>query len=590
VPSLARWWLPCVALGATLLYVCYVASGGFEIDGHRGFSLFDDAMISMRYARNLAQGHGLRWNVGEAPVEGYSNLLWTAWMAVVQLLPIPLRVVSLWISLSSAALLVANLWLVKALVGAAGGGRRPQVFAVVSCAVSYPLVFWSLRGLEVGLLALLIDAAVLLAWRAETERRTPWPLAIVLSMMVLVRDDAAVPALVVVAYLVADVRTRPLANICALAVLGTLLAHLGFRLGYYGAPLPNTYYLKISEIPLRARLGRGTVAVLRTGATELLLLLVLGALGVARKPRQRRLWMLVAIVGGQVASTLLVGGDAWESWGQPDRFLSIAIPVLTVAAAIGAESLGGEGRDMSRASSVFALALLLRAIAIAAGDFVPRSFTVTPPWDLHPGLRGLSDATGVTVAALLFGTGVILVVRQGARAAPWAVAVLGAMVIAGSVAMNWRDFFAGERTARQIHWDNRNAIFGLKLGEVVSPATTIAVVAAGSIPFFSNLRAVDLLGKNDGHIAHEAPLERFVPGHDKRDYVYSLTTYTPDLVLELWHHSPEELSAIAALGYRTLPNGMYVRAGCPEALVDIVLHRLPEYPFATHRPPTLPPS
>ena len=37
----------------------------------------DDAFISFRYARHLAEGHGLCFNVGENPrVEGYSNFLW----------------------------------------------------------------------------------------------------------------------------------------------------------------------------------------------------------------------------------------------------------------------------------------------------------------------------------------------------------------------------------------------------------------------------------------------------------------------------------------------------------------------------------
>ena len=37
----------------------------------------DDAYISFRYAKNLADGHGLRFNLGDhLPVEGYSNFLW----------------------------------------------------------------------------------------------------------------------------------------------------------------------------------------------------------------------------------------------------------------------------------------------------------------------------------------------------------------------------------------------------------------------------------------------------------------------------------------------------------------------------------
>lgn len=33
----------------------------------------DDSYISLRYAKNWAAGYGLVWNIGEAPVEGYSN-------------------------------------------------------------------------------------------------------------------------------------------------------------------------------------------------------------------------------------------------------------------------------------------------------------------------------------------------------------------------------------------------------------------------------------------------------------------------------------------------------------------------------------
>jgi hypothetical protein len=36
----------------------------------------DDAFISFRFAKHLAMGHGLRYNLDAAPVEGFSNLLW----------------------------------------------------------------------------------------------------------------------------------------------------------------------------------------------------------------------------------------------------------------------------------------------------------------------------------------------------------------------------------------------------------------------------------------------------------------------------------------------------------------------------------
>ena len=37
----------------------------------------DDAYITYRYAMNFANGDGFVFNVGEKPVEGYTNFLWT---------------------------------------------------------------------------------------------------------------------------------------------------------------------------------------------------------------------------------------------------------------------------------------------------------------------------------------------------------------------------------------------------------------------------------------------------------------------------------------------------------------------------------
>ena len=68
------------------------------------FSLFDDAMISMRYGWNLAHGNGLVWNTGEA-VEGYTNLLMTLLMAAASLF-LPKRLAVLAIQLTGIFFLV----------------------------------------------------------------------------------------------------------------------------------------------------------------------------------------------------------------------------------------------------------------------------------------------------------------------------------------------------------------------------------------------------------------------------------------------------------------------------------------------------
>ncbi|MDW8173780.1 MAG: hypothetical protein RML73_14985, partial [Anaerolineae bacterium] len=78
----ARALLYGLLLSAYLLWsLTFIQRSSFEVEGQRMYALFEDSMISMRYAWNFVQGHGLVWNVGEAPVEGYTNFLWVLVMA-----------------------------------------------------------------------------------------------------------------------------------------------------------------------------------------------------------------------------------------------------------------------------------------------------------------------------------------------------------------------------------------------------------------------------------------------------------------------------------------------------------------------------
>src|SRR5688500_1706387 len=70
-----RWAIgagAAVLVAGTLVHALYGYSHE-DLSGHAAGS--DDAYISYRYARNLADGAGLTFNPGER-VEGYSNLLY----------------------------------------------------------------------------------------------------------------------------------------------------------------------------------------------------------------------------------------------------------------------------------------------------------------------------------------------------------------------------------------------------------------------------------------------------------------------------------------------------------------------------------
>src|SRR3954471_565796 len=106
---LAFWGM----VGLFLLYAgLFIYRTSFVVAGERYFSLFDDAMISMRYARNLAHGYGLVWNPGAQPVEGYTNPAWVLYMAAVHLLPLAPSKTSLVVQITAAVMLAISLFFV----------------------------------------------------------------------------------------------------------------------------------------------------------------------------------------------------------------------------------------------------------------------------------------------------------------------------------------------------------------------------------------------------------------------------------------------------------------------------------------------
>ncbi len=130
-------------------------------------------MISMRYAENLAHGHGLVYNAGAHRVEGYTNFLWTLYMALVHLLPISDAYMSLVVEATGVLLLVGcglvSASLVRLLLPRS---RAAVAIAVTATLFFYPLVFWTLRGMETGLAALVVSLLVLQTLRLQREFST----------------------------------------------------------------------------------------------------------------------------------------------------------------------------------------------------------------------------------------------------------------------------------------------------------------------------------------------------------------------------------------------------------------------------------
>ena len=315
-----------ILITAAIFYLAFVIGTSFVANGERYFTLVDDAMISMRYAQHLAQGHGLVWNIGEAPVEGFTNLGWTLYLSFLHLFSIPAAKISLVVMLTSLAILLANIHIVWQIAAALlpDSQYAPALAALVT-AFYFPLVFWSLRGMEVGLLTLLINFSILLA----ITNNKPIFISLILALAILIRMDAFIAAALIVIYLFVKIKTSAIIPITSIII--TTLAILWFQKNYFGDFLPITYYQKVTGFSMLERIQHGVLIFNQYATRDTLFMFLSSLAGLVfyKLQRNREALLLLGIFLAQCAYSIYVGGDYAEpETDAANRFITQGMPAL----------------------------------------------------------------------------------------------------------------------------------------------------------------------------------------------------------------------------------------------------------------------
>jgi hypothetical protein len=211
--------------------------------------LGDDAFISFRYAENLIHGLGLVYNAGER-VEGYSNFLWTLWIALgMRLGATPER----W-SIAWGVFFYAGTIAALALDHLARGRRARSLAALAPLAAwlaaAHPdWQIWATSGLETSLFTFLVTVAYLSAIRVEWGVRGLLGSGLAFALVALTRPDGPL-FFGVAAVWVLWARGPRLASLAAFAgaFLVVWAPYVAWKVAYYGDFLPNTYYAKSAAI------------------------------------------------------------------------------------------------------------------------------------------------------------------------------------------------------------------------------------------------------------------------------------------------------------------------------------------------------
>ena len=333
----------------------------------------DDAHISFRYVENFVAGHGLSFNPGQI-VEGFSNPL-------VVFLLIPVNAIGF--SLEAAMLLIgiASFFFCAAaalrLTQRLGGADWVQMLAAIAVLGHFPLLYYSVTGLETGFYAALTLGAL---WRYEARgRRVDWLGAILWGAVVLCRPEGVLyPAALGVFELVRAIRNRDKGRWNSVAwmagVGGVFVLFELWRRWYFGSWLPNTF---LAKSPGTADLAPGVSWF--TSSRDYLVgflyqlgvLLPLCALATWFDERLRArlapVWIVVAL---GIAFAIYTGGD----WMPAGRYLlPVAVPLI-VLGSLGVESLWSRLRARGFGDAGHWLAGLAGVLILAGPSVVLQRF------------------------------------------------------------------------------------------------------------------------------------------------------------------------------------------------------------------------
>jgi hypothetical protein len=348
---------------------------------------------------------------------------------------------------------------------------------------------------------------------------------------------------------------RSVALVLGAAVAGTLVIHTGLRMFYYGAPFPNTYYLKVRGAALDARLFRGLRGLLGFGLLHLVVPLALSASYVITQYRTGRAhpgaYLLAAIFFALCGYSAYVGGDAWDTMLYANRYVTPGMPGLLILTALGIDSLLGEHTGARRRAilGLAGLFVVVTALNVVA-PVVTQGLTATRGDERLRIVRAVLTLTPILILPLVR-------VRSAAVIVAVTVAFASCVAINGLAVSLWlghNAFYVDDDA-----WTTR---YGLALRAATADDASIAVTWAGAIPYFSHRPTIDLLGKSDRVVAAGArqPAAGFEPGHDKWDYGYSIGHLRPDVVADLWHASEDDVRAIEGWGYVRLAPWVFARA------------------------------
>jgi len=449
----------------------------------------DDAWITYTYARNLAAGHGIAFNPGEH-VEGCTAFLHMVLLAPFTWVIERIDIVAVLLNILAWAGVATLAWgLIRRRDGEKTGVLGMAAAALIALGLSG--LGWTLSGMETPLVALCWLGGARLHLRERETGAWPWASALVTVAAGLLRPDGillAIPLTLSIWIEKRGVRNWAKAIVYGVIVLGLFGVYWLWRWHYFGYPLPNTFYAKVTSISPALTLT-GVKYTLRWIFGMIVPLLVIIAMIVARgrRPAPRWVRLMQGLVATSIGYVLLVGSDFFS---YHRFFVPSYAPMILVGWWYGVGALNAKSRTKgffagTRREKIFKTAIVLVLLQIF--------YFISPSKPANARRQPAQNCVGAMIQLIYPPQGLVHV-----------------FIVKNTVV--WRG------VAQQL--------------DARTPAdTTIATIPIGAMGYFSRRTIIDMVGLTDEHIAHvDVPTGEAITGHEKYDVDYILQR-APELIL-----------------------------------------------------------
>lgn len=415
----------------------------------------DDAYITMRYSRHLAEGYGPVYNIGEK-LEGYTNFLWMLILSLVYKIGLDMPSASqiLGIVFSVLTLLIVFLLSYKLV----GRWKWLSLMPLIVIANNRIFALWATSGMETSLFTFLATVSLYLSYLILQDRlyMNPW-LIVACLLLTLTRPEGLMITflifLMLLFYKYRFERKLFKKNIRGWLVYFVLpfAIYLVWKLYFYHDLLPNTFYNKVNSIHYFSRGFKYLYSFLLESWTYLWFIPVILVFFCFRPLAWVKGW--IVILGMYVFYTVWVGGD-WMGF----RFYSPIIPLMAILLTWASSEIFTWimefGSFVKRGVCVFALSFYLLLVAFVS------SMSTYLPEKRH---------------------------------------------IFEELATRWIMNIPKSRAEETAE--------AFKI--LLKPDEVIAHSFAGFPAVYTDNRVIDMLGQNDAVISRQKITKRYTPGHEK---------------------------------------------------------------------------